>query len=405
MDEKRIIRPENYPWDPYYMDHARALAVERHGILCVSGLTGEIFDEQRNAYLIENLSLLKQMQVIFDKLETIIHSAGYDMRDVVYTVDYALQAGLPEYRKTAAIRKAVFGEVPPAAVGVLVEGIPSSAALLTMNAVAMKDGKNKRVVIPRDSSSWKRYNSLTFSPGFYVGDSWFWMSGTTGRIYDKETGKDVYPKGIEAQDQAIWQYSLGEILMEAGITPDSVVRTADYVHPAAIDDYRRKAYSRSLPGKPSRCVREVLVVNRLLKGDALLETDATCYLGLDKEIISSAGVPGISAVRCGKVVFCRSQGPIDHMGQFVVGKGYFRAQVDQTYQNLEEILQSVGGSLKDVVRTIEITSPQSYYQQPVLDQTRKKRFGNALPAVTTVTGNSLLQNGADFSLDAWAILP
>ncbi|SVD78753.1 uncharacterized protein METZ01_LOCUS431607, partial [marine metagenome] len=58
MSEKRIICPEKYPWDPYYAYHARALAVERHGILCVSGLTAEIFDERRNAYLIENISLL-----------------------------------------------------------------------------------------------------------------------------------------------------------------------------------------------------------------------------------------------------------------------------------------------------------------------------------------------------------
>ena len=405
MSEKRIICPEKYPWDPYYADHARALAVERHGILCVSGLTAEIFDERRNAYLIENISLLKQAEVIFEKLETIIQSAGYDMNDVVYTVDYALQAALPEYRKTAAMRKSLFGECPPAAVGVLVEGIPCSAALLTINAVAMKDGKNKQVVIPKSSSSWKRYNSLTFSPGFYVGDHWFWMSGTTGRIYDEETGLDVYPDGARKQDQAIWEFTLGEILTEAGIAPESVVRIADYVHPSALDEYRENVYSSSPPGKPSKCVKNVLVVNRLLKGDALLETDATCYLGSDREIISPLGVPGVSAVRCGKVIFCSSQGPIDHMGQFVVGKGYFRAQVDQTYQNLEAILHSAGASLKDVVRTIEITSPQSYYQQSVLDDTRKKRFGKALPSVTTVTGNSLLQGGADFSLDAWAILP
>jgi enamine deaminase RidA (YjgF/YER057c/UK114 family) len=319
-------------------------------------------------------------------------------------VDYALQAGIPEYRKTADIRHAVFGENPPAAVGVLVEGIPSSSALIIMNAVAMKGGRNKRVVIPRTSPTWKRYNSLTFSPGFYVGDHWFWMSGTTGRMYQEGRGRDVYPEGIQSQEELIWGSSLGEILKEAGIDANSVVRTTDYVHPAAVSDYKRQSVSTSLSGQPTRRAKEVLVVNRLLRSAALLETDATCYLGTDKEIIAPDGIPGISAVRCGKVVFCSSQGPIDYKGQFVVGKGYFDAQVEQTYHNLDEVLRCAGASLKDVVRTIEITSPQTYYKQQVLDDIRRKIFGNALPAVTTVTGNSLLQTGADFSLNAWAIL-
>ena len=405
MNEKRIIYPEKYPWDPFYRDQARSLAVEKHGVLCVSGLTGEVFNKRRNSYAIEDISLLKQMQVIFDKLETIIESAGYNMKDVVYTVDYALQASFPEYRKTSAIRKAAFGDNPPAAVGVLVEGIPSSAALLTMNAVAMKNGRNKQIVMPQGSPSWKRYDSLTFSPGFFVGDHWFWMSGTTGRRYNQATGKDVYPDGIESQQQIIWKYTLGEILKEAGIDADTVVRTTDYVHPSALSEYRRKGYSRIAGEGPEGNAREVLVVNRLLKSDALIETDATCYLGPDKEIISPAEFPGASAVRCGKVIFCSSQGPMDYKGGFVVGKGYFKAQVEQTYQNLETILNFAGASLKDVVRTTEITSPQTYFEQPFLNQMRKKVFGTDLPAVTTITGNSMLQIGADFSMDAWAILP
>ena len=240
MNEKRVINPENFAWDPFYQNHARSLAVERNGILCVSGLTGEVFNERRNAYVIEDISLLKQTQVIFKKLENILQSAGYQMEDVVYTVDYALQAGFPEYRQTAAIREAAFGTPPPAAVGVLVEGIPSSAALLTMNAVAMKNGRNKEVVIPQGSPSWKRYHSLTFSPGFFVGDDWFWMSGTTGRNYDEETGKDIYPDGIESQQEVIWKHTLGAIIREAGIDLDSVVRTTDYVHPSVVSDYQRR---------------------------------------------------------------------------------------------------------------------------------------------------------------------
>ena len=138
-----------------------------------------------------------------------------------------------------------------------------------------------------------------------------------------------------------------------------------------------------------------LVVQRLLRREAMLEIDATCYLGDDREAIEvpewkgtaagSAGAP--AAVRCGKYLFCSGQGPMDHTSGKVVGQGDFQAQVAQTYENMLRVLQSAGAAAGDVVRTVEFTDPQNAYPREVVNPARLKALGGQLRAVATVTAN------------------
>ena len=89
MTEKRVIGPEHYPWDPNFRDQPFSLGVERHGLLCISGLTAEIYSPERKSYVVNSTSLVEQTGVIFKKMGAILEAAGYSFEDVVYTVDYA----------------------------------------------------------------------------------------------------------------------------------------------------------------------------------------------------------------------------------------------------------------------------------------------------------------------------
>jgi len=412
MTGKRIIRPESYPWDPNYADQPYSLAVERHGMLCISGLTAETYDPRRDAYLVGSTSLVEQTKVIFEKMGAILQAAGYTFQDVVYTVDYALEAAMPEYRASGAVRRQAFGDSMPASVGILIEGIPDSSALMVVNAVAMRGGREKRAVFPEGTPTWERYHSRTFWPGFFVGDDWFWLSGSTGRVLDHSSGKETYPKAIGPQAQAIWGNALGQVMKDASVDPSTVVRVSDYVHPAGLGQYSDtwKVRKKSLNG--AYVAATSLVVHRLLHREALLEIDATCYLGDDREAIEvpewkgtgagSAGAP--AAVRCGKYLFCSGQGPMEHTSGKVVGQGDFQAQVTRTYENVLRVLQAAGADASDVVRTVEFTNPQNAYRQEILNQARLKAFGDQLPAVTTVTANQLLPPEAGYSMEVWAVL-
>ena len=131
---KRIIRPKLYPWDPRYQEQPYSLAVERNGFLCISGLTAEVYDQRRRSYVVESISLVEQTKVIFEKIGAILEAAGYSFQDLVYTVDYAQEPCMPEYRASGEVRREAFGRSMPAATGVLVEGLPDSTALMKVNS-------------------------------------------------------------------------------------------------------------------------------------------------------------------------------------------------------------------------------------------------------------------------------
>ena len=155
MTEKRIIKPAHYPWDPNYDDKPYSLAVERHGLLCISGLTAETWSSKRGSYIVESTSLVKQTEIIFEKMGAILDAAGYTFADVVHTVDYALEPVMPEYRASGAVRRNAFGDSMPAAVGILVNGIPNSVSLMAVTAVAMRGGRHKRAIFPEGTPTWE----------------------------------------------------------------------------------------------------------------------------------------------------------------------------------------------------------------------------------------------------------
>ncbi len=400
---KRIVRPESYPWDPRYQEQPYSLAVERNGFLCISGLTAEVYDQRRRSYVVESISLVEQTKVIFEKMGAILEAAGYSFQDLVYTVDYALEPCMPEYRASGEVRREAFGGSMPAATGVLVEGLPDSTGLMKVNAVAMRGGRDKKAIFPEGTPTWERFRATTFWPGFFVGDDWFWLSGSTGRVFDAAAGREVYPEGLAAQREAIWESNLGQVMRDAGVERSALVRSFDYVHPAAA-----VGGGGGPEAAAAGSVGSSIVVRRLLHRPALLEIDATCYLGADREVIELPGWGGeggvAAAVRCGKMLFCSAQSPIDRVTGRVVGEGDLALQVARTYENVLTVLEAAGAGWGDVVRSIEMTSPRFAFDQATLDRARRGAYGEAPPSLTTVTANQMATAGTDFAMEIWAVL-
>ena len=227
--------------------------------------------------------------------------------------------------------------------------------------------------------------------------------------YDPSSGKEAYPAGIGPQADAIWSNALGQVMNDASVDASHVAKVFDYIHPAGVEEYATTRRDRKGFGSGAGAALTGLVISRLLHREAMLETDALCYLGKDREVID---VPGWrrdastppAAVRCGKYLFCSGQGPIDHASGEVVGQGDFQSQVSQTYDNLFRVLQAAGATPGDVVRTLEYTNPHNAYRQGLLNEARRDAYGDLLPSVTTVTANQILPAEASFGMEVWAAL-
>ena len=82
--------------------------------------------------------LAGQLRVIYGKLAEILAAAGGSLDDIVLTREYVIT--FDEYRSTAAVRREVFREPFPAAVGVLVAGLVHRGALIELEAAAELGG-------------------------------------------------------------------------------------------------------------------------------------------------------------------------------------------------------------------------------------------------------------------------
>ncbi len=105
-------------------------AVRAGPLLIVSGMTAT--DENRR---IVGTDLETQTRYIFEKLGKVLEEAGAGFADVIETVDYVTT--FDGYRKTADVRREVFGDGPyPAATGVKVAGLIREGALIEIKAIA-----------------------------------------------------------------------------------------------------------------------------------------------------------------------------------------------------------------------------------------------------------------------------
>ena len=123
---KRRIDPSWSYSDKLSYSHA----IECDGWLFVSGLVatgpGHVVLHPGNMYA--------QLEVIYERLEETLVSAGCSFDDVVSTREYITDVA--DYKKTAEIRKRHFSSLYPAAVGVVVVSLLQPGALIELEAVA-----------------------------------------------------------------------------------------------------------------------------------------------------------------------------------------------------------------------------------------------------------------------------
>lgn len=86
----------------------------------------------------------------------------------------------------------------------------------------------------------------------------------------------------------------------------------------------------------------------------------------------------------------------------IVGKGDIAAQTDFIFRLFSEILKAAGGSLDDIVKTVDYVTTLEGYKQTA--GVRRKYFRNGFPAATGIVVKQLVNRNALIEIDAVAIL-
>ena len=207
--------------------------------------------------------LVGQTAAVYDKAAALLGPMGLSLANVTKTVDYCPTSTLPEYRYTGRVRKERLGPVYPGATGILVDRLRHPDALIQVDFMASRHPAE--AVNP----GWERYSKLTYSPAVRAGRVLF-MSGQAA--LDPPTERALFAGDVVAQ--ADYTYgNLVTVLRAAGLGPEALVKTIEYVLPEALADYRRVADVRAQHLVQPFPASTGLVIPKLLRPEFLIEID------------------------------------------------------------------------------------------------------------------------------------
>lgn len=212
--------------------------------------------------------LVAQTRAVYERAGRALSAAGLGWDRVTKTLDYIVPAALPAYRRTADVRREFLGPVYPAAAGIVMTRLPHPAALIQLDIIASRHAP--AAVDP----GWERYRKLTYSPAIRAGNVVF-LSGQAA--LDPATERAVAAGDIAAQAE----YTYGNILTvlrAAGLGPESLVKTIEYVTPAGLARYRETAAVRSRLLREPYPASTGIVCERLLRPEFEIEIDPTAIV-------------------------------------------------------------------------------------------------------------------------------
>lgn len=332
----------------------------------------------------------EQARTAYAKIGAILEGAGKSYADVVRVVEYVSPEGIERYGEAAAVREEVFGAHRPAVNTVPVRALLRSTALIEIEITAGPVGAE-----------------TAFGPGLPVArESAGVVFLPTVQAVD-EQGEIIGPGDVVAQTTAIFEKAR-TMLAALGLGFDAVVKTLDYITPAALADYRGTGRVRKeFLGPVYPCAAGILMP-RLLHPEALIQYDFTACR--DEGVAINPGwsryekltySPG---VRAGKLLFLSGQGSLDPETERMLHDGDVVAQAEYTYNNIFNVIEAAGGGPENLVKTIEYVTPAAMQRYREVGALRAKQLSLPYPAATGLICEALLRPEMQIEVDPFAIL-
>jgi enamine deaminase RidA (YjgF/YER057c/UK114 family) len=223
-------------------------------------------DDQGN--VVGKGDVVAQTRFIFERAAKTLAALGVGFDRVVKTCDYITTAALATYKGTGRVRKDHLGPVYPGAAGILMPRLVHPDALIQYDFIATRD--TPVAVNP----GWTRYQKLTYSPAVRAGKLLF-MSGQ-GSL-DPATERVLHDGDVVAQAEYTYGNVL-KVLEAAGAGPQNLVKTIEYVTPAALPRYRDVARVREKLLREPWPASTGLICEALLRPEMQIEIDPFAVL-------------------------------------------------------------------------------------------------------------------------------
>ena len=253
----------------------------------------------------------------------------------------------------------------------------------------------KRIISP-DPFPWLDYSRYAFSMGVEKGGVLF-LSGQSASQYDPSLRRMVCRGDVVEQARLVYE-KLGQVLEAAGAGFDHVVKTIDYLAPQGLAGYRGTAEVRREHFKGNWPASTGVVVERLLRTDALIEVDAVAVLDAKKHAINP-GWPRYDNL---------TYHPGVQAGDLLSLSGFTGALSSQQAPLLEEQMANIDRSIEAVLReagaTPEDLVKRVDYVAPNCLEDYRSTAGLGPPALTGIGVNRLLRSEPCIEVETVAVL-
>ena len=207
--------------------------------------------------------VVAQTAAIFEKAKKMLEKLGLGFDSIVKTLDYITPEALANYRGTGRVRKEFLGPVYPGAAGILMPRLLHPEALIQYDFIASRD---QTVAV---NPGWDRYEKLTYSPGVRAGKLLF-LSGQ-GSL-DPSTERIVHDGDVVAQAEYTYN-NIFKVIEAGGGKPENLVKTIEYVTPAALERYREVGALRAKQLSQPYPAATGLICDSLLRPEMQSESD------------------------------------------------------------------------------------------------------------------------------------
>lgn len=372
-----LLKPKHFPWFDYSR-YSFSMGLQSATGTYLSGNTASEFDPALKRIVVKG-GMTDQVRTAWAKIGAILESGGLGYADVTRVVEYVKPEGIERYAEAAAVRREVFRHQP------VVYTVPVKALLRPDAFIEIEVTATSK---PNESRS----SGVVFLP--------------TVQPVDDE-GNIIGKGDVVAQTRAIFERA-GKMLSALGVGFDRVVKTCDYITPAALATYKGTGRVRKESLGPVYPGAAGILMPRLVHPEALIQYDFIATR--DTPVLVNPGwsryqkLTYSPAVRAGKLLFMSGQGSLDPATERVVHDGDVVAQAEYTYGNILKVLEAAGAGPQNLAKTIEYVTPAGLPRYRDVARVREKLLREPWPASTGLICEALLRPEMQIEIDPFAVL-
>jgi enamine deaminase RidA (YjgF/YER057c/UK114 family) len=404
----QALQPSRFPWFDYSR-YSFSLGLAAGSGFYLSGHSASEYDSEQAAIVVKG-GMAQQARTAWSKIAAILEAGGCTLADIVRAVEYVTPQGIEAYSEAEQVRAEMFGARRPALNTVVVQQLLRPQALIEIEVIAQ----------PPDGAQRSRGNESARRG--YEGEGHHAPAETLpnrsarendGIVYlssllpVNEDGSVIAPGDVTGQTRAIFRRA-AEVLASFELGLNDVVKTVDYLAPAALGDYKKTAEVRRECFAPMFPAATGIIMPRVAHPDALIQIDFIA--SRRPRTIINPGWSGYAnltyspGVHTGNLLYIAGHAALDPDSGRSVHSGDIVAQSEFIYRKILDVIAAAGGSPEHLIKTIEYVTPAGLPRYREIANVRTRLMRAPLPASTGIVCERLLRPEFQLEVDSFAII-